>query len=693
MTHAFTSSSRHVSTLLGLALLTACGDDTANGNSAGTLDTGTDSETDDTGGETTSDATQTDGTAGDSTDGATDDTTDSGPGTSTDDEGTDTETTGSVDPEGTLDHIGGHPGSAVVVGSIAYVGIGPRITVWDLDADGGPAQIGRSDAQPGLVSALAIRGDRMYAAIRNDLSGTVEIFDVSTPRAPARLSSLDYTDSLATNPTDLSIDGNVLFVSDTEVGIVSLDLTNADDPQAIETLPLYGVHGLDADGGRVRYIDGGFIGTSVGTLAHTDGAMTMVGASPVAESVDVAFSGELTLTIGGFGFQAFDLSDPSAAISVYGDESLVGHGIAATDTAVYTLADAGLATFALDGTTVTPSSTTDANTQRTTTSALAGTTLLGLTERGWGTVFDLTAPLDPVAGPTFELPVGADAVGAAMGDGVLAVADFYTGLRLLDPATLESLGRYELDGELPAAEAVAIQGSLAYLADWGSGLHVIDISDPSAPESIGFVATGGYASSVAVSGNYAYVGESTDGGSLRIVDVSDATKPSVVGSLSTSKVRDLVVVGNLVYLADEELVEAGGLRIVDVSEPTDPVLLGHYDGCSHALDVAVEGRLAYLACANTNTVHVVDVSNPEAMEAELIIEVEAPGVMSLALLPDRLWVGHASGLTAYDNSDPGVPSVLESYPMAYAARRVIQLGDDDVLATAGLAGLYEVTFR
>ena len=59
------------------------------------------------------------------------------------------------------------------------------------------------------------------------------------------------------------------------------------------------------------------------------------------------------------------------------------------------------------------------------------------------------------------------------------------------------VGSLETPGDL---HGVAVAGGYAYLADLNAGVRVIDVSDPSSPEEVGFYATYGHAYAVAVSG-------------------------------------------------------------------------------------------------------------------------------------------------------------------------------------------------
>ena len=68
----------------------------------------------------------------------------------------------------------------------------------------------------------------------------------------------------------------------------------------------------------------------------------------------------------------------------------------------------------------------------------------------------------------------------------------------------------------------AIRGDYAYLADNGTGLAIINISDPTNPGTPSYVNTTGYARYVVISGNYAYVADEASG--LAIIDIQESSK-------------------------------------------------------------------------------------------------------------------------------------------------------------------------
>jgi hypothetical protein len=111
---------------------------------------------------------------------------------------------------------------------------------------------------------------------------------------------------------------------------------------------------------------------------------------------------------------------------------------------------------------------------------------------------------------------------------------------------------------------VQVIGNYAYVADYDSGLQIIDISNPLTPTIKGNYNTSGFATGVQVLGNYAYIADVNSG--LQIIDISNPLTPTLKGNYDTSGFATGVqVVGNYAYVADLQ----GGLKIIDVSEFTN----------------------------------------------------------------------------------------------------------------------------
>jgi hypothetical protein len=260
------------------------------------------------------------------------------------------------------------------------------------------------------------------------------------------------------------------------------------------------------------------------------------------------------------------------------------------------------------------------------------------------------------------------------------VADLGSGLRVVDisdPTLPVSVGDYDTPGN---ARGVAIAGDYAYVADEDSGLHVVDISDPTIPVLAGSYDTPEQVVGVAVAGNHAYLANRYSG--LLVIDISDPTSPDSVGCYDTPGDAWVVAIaGNCAYVADY----TSGLQVIDISDPTSPDSVGSYATPGYARSVAVEGNYAYVA-ARESGLQVINISDPTS-------PVWAGGydtpdmAMGVAIAGNYAYIGdRISGLQVVDISDPTLPVSAGSYATPDNAYGVAVAGEH-AFVTNRLAGL------
>ncbi|MCX5983875.1 MAG: DUF4347 domain-containing protein [Nostocales cyanobacterium LacPavin_0920_SED1_MAG_38_18] len=204
------------------------------------------------------------------------------------------------------------------------------------------------------------------------------------------------------------------------------------------------------------------------------------------------------------------------------------------------------------------------------------------------------------------------------------------------------------------ARGVQVVGNYAYVAGDGSGLQIIDISNPTTPTLKGNYNTSGNASNVQVVGNYAYVADQNSG--LQIIDISNPTNPTLKGNYDTSgHARGVQVVGNYAYVADGY----SGLQIIDISNPTTPTLKGNYDTSNYASDVQVVGNYAYVADSYSG-LQIIDISNPTTPTLkgnyDTYVASDVQVVGSYAYVTDD-----GAGLQIIDISNPTAPTLKGNY--------------------------------
>lgn len=151
---------------------------------------------------------------------------------------------------------------------------------------------------------------------------------------------------------------------------------------------------------------------------------------------------------------------------------------------------------------------------------------------------------------------------------------------------------------------IFLAGDHAYLAD-GQNLRIFNIANPGQPVQIGFHTAGGGAQEVHVVGNIAYV--SAEGAGLHILDVAD---PAQIGEIAViaGTAWSAFVDGSYLYISSWR----DNHRIYDISEPRAPRFVGALPTTNRALDVQVQGNIAYATDGQNKGLRVYDVTNPAA---------------------------------------------------------------------------------
>jgi hypothetical protein len=207
------------------------------------------------------------------------------------------------------------------------------------------------------------------------------------------------------------------------------------------------------------------------------------------------------------------------------------------------------------------------------------------------------------------------------------------------------------------ANAVDVQGDLAYVASGGAGLVVVDVTDRNNPVIAAVHDTPGNANDVKLSGDLALVSDGSAG--LVIVDVTNPWQPTRRAVFDTSgDARDVAVQGTVVFLADGP----GGLRLIDLANPQSPRLLSTLalPGEANGVEVDAQAGIAVVA-AGAAGIHVVDVRNLAA--PRLLGSLDTGDAHDVALVPSFAFVADAeAGFTSVDLSDPAHPAVRSIAP-------------------------------
>ncbi|MBZ5640226.1 MAG: hypothetical protein LAO51_15885 [Acidobacteriia bacterium] len=451
-----------------------------------------------------------------------------------------------------------------------YIGLRHSFTIYNVSDPARPSLVGWLEVDAQIYQDGIT--DLVYPGSGNLVYGTAEgdlvVFDVTSPSAPVVRGRLGLSGARF-----LAVSGSHAYLSAGPAGVIVADLSNPASPSVVGAY--HAPTGLLGDisvlGSYVYFTvmpdlfsfpEVWILDVSVPSAPTLAGSLSGGGANFEALAT-TASPPRLFVTDTSFGLYVFDLTNPAvplylgaAANAGYGQDVQVAGPYAYTPT-----------TLGFD-------------------------------------VVDASNPLNPtLAGRYTGFPSYGSPSGVAVTNGYAFVAAGRAGLQVMDvvPASQPSVvAAVEAPGD---ARDVSVSGGLAYYVSAGQGLFIVDVSVLERPKLVGkFLAPNGRV--VQVRDKIAYFG---DGSGLKMIDVTDPHAPSQLGGLATGAVNHLHVVGNLAYVA----AGTAGVKIVDVSVPSAPVLVGTYDSPGSAWDVKVAGKRAFVA-DYTSGFEVVDVTNPAA---------------------------------------------------------------------------------
>lgn len=213
---------------------------------------------------------------------------------------------------------------------------------------------------------------------------------------------------------------------------------------------------------------------------------------------------------------------------------------------------------------------------------------------------------------------------------------------------------------------VAVAGNYAYVGE-GQDLVILDITNTSNPKKVAKLTTQSLVTDIAISDGYVYavIFNGDGSNSLLVVDISDPLSPKVAGSynLADDYALSVTVSGNYVYLG-----RYYDMTILDISNPSAPKFVGSYSFNSQphctASEVAISGNYAYVNFGSYG-LRIVDISNPTSPTFIGVFNVSNP--YHFNIVGNRTYVTcESEGLVIFDTSNPLLPTRMGKYNPADA---------------------------
>ncbi len=535
--------------------------------------------------------------------------------------------------------------SLVKEGDILFVAAGEEgLLVFEALPDATPRLLTQLKWQ-GKITNIAVRDGYAYLA---DSVGSMLLLDVHDPNRPTQIASV----TLAAMPDAMFVDqGRVYWAAGQHFGI--LDVSH---PQAPLQLAEFS---LDSPATAIQVVAG------YAYLAQPQTGLLILDVSDQANIHESArFRGQVKdvvvaqdkayLANGKTGLTVLDVSDPRAPRWLGSANDLGDARALRYDDGYVALANEHSEITLLDVRHPDLPRVVDAYDMDCPLHAIAfaHNRVWAGTDTGFDTI-DFSAPAPSISS------IGANFGGsrrAVIRDNVLFVADWFSGLHLYDisdPRSPRHLSNFHTHG---SSKGVLVRGNNAFVADDDHGVQILDISDLKHPRKISEVPTpGGLAYTMKLVGDYLYLADHRGG--FKIISVADLAHPAIVGSASTGgKAWAVAVVGDLAYVA----ADSSGLLVFDVNDPRQPKQLVAYDVGGAAEDVVIRDHFAYVTSFD-NGLHIFDISKP--LQARELSHFPTPGnARGIQLVGDLAYIADwVSGIQIVNVADPAHPFTVGAY--------------------------------
>jgi len=512
-----------------------------------------------------------------------------------------------------------------------------NLTAIDITDPVSPAQIGSLSIP---VTRVAVSGDYAYAACRDS---SLRVVDISDPSSMIVVATLALPGDVASR---VEIAGSYAYVINGYAGLRIIDISTPQAPVLVGTVNTpYRASGLAVSGNHICVTDHEWEwGEILHVIDITDpaspdvvGSVTIPGAA-----FDVAVDAHYAYVAAYYsGLQVVDISDPATPL-VVGSVDMAGRATVLT----------------LDG-------------QR------------AYVSTRWSVdVVDISIPTAPrVIG---NIGTGGEPCEMFVEDELIYVADGYSGLSIR--VILDEMMAPILAGSFDAPDKprdIILHGDLGYVASYGEGILVLDVTDAPSPEIVGNAPVY-LPEKIETSGDHLY---SISDRSLTMFDISDHGLPVQTGPslYISSECTDMAVSGNLVFIT----VGDEGLKVIDTTEVIPMTVIGSVDTWGHANGISITGDIACIADGSSGLV-IVEISDPTAPAI-----IDRPYAIDFAtdvvIDDDLAYVAHRTGLSVADIGDPSATILVAYIDIVGGARQIAIHGSLLYLSSLEYLSVVDVT--
>ena len=258
-------------------------------------------------------------------------------------------------------------------------------------------------------------------------------------------------------------------------------------------------------------------------------------------------------------------------------------------------------------------------------------------------------------------PVLSQAVSDIAIGGIYAYIAEANGVRVVDIGTATSPVEIAAIATADSVRAVALVGDHLYIAS-ATGLRIVNVATPSAPIETGVLQMPGSAEEVVVNGIVAYVLVRSPqpygpaGTSMHILDISEPSAPRELAATACNECNTMVTSLHHAYIAKgkqpmlspiiigplPDPIPIPCMHYMDISQPTKPILRYEYACTGEGRDIAVAGERVYLTTVlgSRAKLHVLDTAKQSVLATYALL---GPNGLS-ATVADRLYLTTGTSL-------------------------------------------------
>lgn len=450
----------------------------------------------------------------------------------------------------------------------------------------------------GLVAPTDVVVIGSFALVA-DANG-LRVIDVRDPEAPVVVASLD----LGVAVRRLEVDGGWAYLALGEEGLACVDVR---DPHALRLAARLDtgspVAACAADGNRLYLAEGSARRLRVLNVSDPADPASITSHALAGDALDLQVTGNWVHLAGPGGVEIVDVSDP-AAPRTHGAGGMAARAIHVAGTTAYTAGDGGLELLWVADLVEPLAPTSRAETPDQAYEVQIAGDYAFVPDYSTGLlIFDLRDPDDIAWVATHDTP--GSAVDVALAADVAYVADHSVGgIQVVDvsrPRQPRRLGSLDTPA---AAVAIEVAADLLCVGFINGGLTTYDVSNPGAPRRLGSIAAGSIRD-IALDGSLAFLADNTDG--LDVVDLSDPTAPCLLASRpAAGRPSGIAYSGSHVFLANG----LGRVQVFDVTRPEDPFWISEGVTVGFPFKIDVVGEHVFVADHVAGGMQVLDVSDP-----------------------------------------------------------------------------------